>query len=44
MTTEIDKIDQILDQLDELLKQLPNDYQRDYALELCNRFDIEINE
>ena len=39
---EIDKIDKTLDQLDDLLKQLPADYQRDYAIELCDRFDIKL--
>lgn len=41
---EINRIDNILDQLDELLKQLPEDYQRDYALDLCSRFDIKLDE
>lgn len=41
---EIDRIDNILNRLDELLKQLPEDYQRDYAIELCDRFDIQLED
>ena len=35
---EIKRIDSILNKLDELMKQLPNDYQMDYAQEVLDRF------
>lgn len=38
---EIDRIDSILDKLDELIKQLPDDYQMDYAQEVLDRFEDE---
>jgi len=38
---EIERIDKVLDQLDELMKQLPNDYQMDYAHEVLGRFEEE---
>ena len=38
---EIDRIDSILNKLDELMKQLPDDYQMDYAQEVLDRFKDE---
>ena len=38
---EIDRIDGILNQLDELMKQLPEDYQQDYAYEILDRLGVE---
>ena len=35
---EIKRIDSILNKLDELMKQLPDDYQMDYAQEVLDRF------
>lgn len=41
---EIDEIDDILNQLDKLLAQLPSDYQRDYTIEQCDRLEIHLKE
>lgn len=41
---EADEIDNTLTQIDKLLAQLPSDYQRDYAIELCDRFEIHLKE
>ncbi|OLS20358.1 MAG: hypothetical protein HeimC3_40970 [Candidatus Heimdallarchaeota archaeon LC_3] len=38
---EINRIDSILNKLDELMKQLPDDYQMDYAQEVLDRFTEE---
>lgn len=38
---EIDRIDSVLNQLDELMKQLPADYQQDYAYEILDRLGVE---
>jgi hypothetical protein len=38
---EIDRIDKILDQLDELRKQLPEDYQQDYAYQILDELGVE---
>ena len=38
---EIDRIDGILNKLDELIKQLPLDYQQDYAYSILDRLNVE---
>lgn len=38
---EINRIDNILDQLDVLRKQLPEDYQQDYAYQILDELGIE---